>query len=260
MADRPISEALAQMAADGLSLSSLAQTVAAVRFAARRASQPDPIGRSCELVLRACRRSADPPRQVAAVDWATADAASAAAAARGDSIGLRDAAIVAVMSDAMLRVSEASALDVDDVIRADDGTGRIVVARSKNDQEGEGAALYLRASTVTRVDAWLAAAAHHDGPLFRPVTRGGRSQPSRLSPRSVRVVVAEAAASVGVNGASGHSLRIGAAQSLIRNGAQLPEAMLAGRWKSPTMPVRYARCELAGRGAVARLRPEAEPD
>ncbi|MDE0321553.1 MAG: tyrosine-type recombinase/integrase [Acidimicrobiaceae bacterium] len=173
---------------------------------------------------------------------------------------MRDAAVVAVMSDAMLRVGEASALDAGDIVRADDGTGRVMVARSKTDPEGEGAALYLRASTVARVDAWLAAAKHHDGPLFRPVTRGGRAQSSRLSPRSVGAVVASAAAAIGVVGASGHSLRIGAAQSLVRNGAELPDAMLAGRWKSPTMPVRYARSELACRGAVARRRPEADLD
>ena len=35
-------------------------------------------------------------------------------------------------------------------------------------------------------------------------------------------------------------------------GADLPEVMQAGRWKSPTMPARYAERLLAGRGAVAR--------
>ena len=35
--------------------------------------------------------------------------------------------------------------------------------------------------------------------------------------------------------------------------ADLPAVMQAGRWRSPTMPARYAERLLAGRGAVARL-------
>ncbi len=52
---------------------------------------------------------------------------------------------------------------------------------------------------------------------------------------------------------SGHSLRVGMAQDLVASGADLPAVMQAGRWKSPTMPARYAERLLAGRGAVARL-------
>ena len=54
------------------------------------------------------------------------------------------------------------------------GSGRLLVGASKTDQEGRGAVLYLGALTVSRVNAWLAAAGHQDGPLFRRVRRGGR--------------------------------------------------------------------------------------
>ena len=53
---------------------------------------------------------------------------------------------------------------------------------------------------------------------------------------------------------SGHSLRVGGAQSLASAGASVVEMQTAGRWQSPSMPGRYARGELAARGAVARLR------
>jgi hypothetical protein len=43
------------------------------------------------------------------------------------------------------------------------------------------------------------------------------------------------------------------AQDLVAGGTDLPAVMQAGRWKSPTMPARYAERLLAGRGAVARL-------
>ena len=48
-------------------------------------------------------------------------------------------ALVAVLSDAGLRRSEAAALTRGDVQRWDDGSGRITVVRSKTDAEAQGA-------------------------------------------------------------------------------------------------------------------------
>ena len=42
---------------------------------------------------------------------------------------------------------------------------------------------------------------------------------------------------------SGHSLRVGGAQSLASAGASLAEMQAAGRWSSPVMPGRYAQGE-----------------
>ena len=65
----------------------------------------------------------------------------------------------------------------------------------------------------------------------------------------------ESAAAVGIEGrVSGHSLRVGGAQSLAAGGASLVEMQTAGRWQSPAMPGHYARGQLAARGAVARVR------
>ena len=253
--DHGLSEALSELAEAGLSPAWLAQAAAATRFAARLAGRPDPVGASCDLVLKAHRRKTEPPRQAAALDWAAADAAAAVAANGGDSLaGLRDGAIISVMSDALLRVSEVASLETADIARDADGSATVTVRRSKTDQEGEGAVLYLGAPTVRRLSAWQEAAAISDGPLFRPVSKSGRVATGRITPRSVRRIVTARAHDIGIEGASGHSLRIGSAQSLVRAGAELPEAMLAGRWQSPAMVSRYARSELAGRGAIARLR------
>ena len=60
---------------------------------------------------------------------------------------------------------------------------------------------------------------------------------------------------VGIEGrVSGHSLRVGDAQSLAGGGASIVEMQTAGRWQSPAMPGHYARGQLAARGAVARVR------
>lgn len=256
LTDLSLSVVLDGMAAQGLSPSTLAQTVAAVRFAARRLDQPDPVASHCEIVLRMHRRATGPPRQVAAVAWEAADAAAAAAAERAKPIGLRDAAIIAVMSDALLRVSETATLDLEDVHRADDGSGHVVVRRSMTDQENADRSLFLRRAAMARIDAWCQAGDIDGGPLFRRIRKGGQVTADRLTPRSIRSIITARAAAVGIEGASGHSLRIGAVQSLVRSGAQLPEAMLAGRWTSPTMIGHYARAELAQNGAVARLRPD----
>ena len=106
--------------------------------------------------------------------------------------GLRDAALLAVASDGLLRVSEVAALDVGDVQAEADGSGRLLVGASKTDQEGRGAVLYLGAPTVSRVNAWLAAAGHRDGPLFRRVRRGGRVEGDpgrRLSVNAIRRII-----------------------------------------------------------------------
>ncbi|MBF0382556.1 MAG: tyrosine-type recombinase/integrase [Magnetococcales bacterium] len=52
---------------------------------------------------------------------------------------------------------------------------------------------------------------------------------------------------------TGHSCRVGMAQDLTANGAELGAIMQAGRWKSPQMPARYGERLAAGRGAVAQL-------
>ena len=92
------------------------------------------------------------------------------------------------------------------------------------------------------------------GPLFRRVLRGQHVSQEALSPRSVREIVRRAAAAVGIEGASGHSLGIGSAMSLVRAGASLVETQQAGRWASPLMLAQYARNEIVARGAVSRLR------
>ena len=186
-------------------------------------------------------------------DWQAADLASALAAKeqRPGLAGIRDAALIAVMSDCALRVSEVSAVDVEDLARREDGSATLLIRRSKTDQEGNGAVLYLGKSTMNRIDTWRSVAGVRHGPLFQRLTGRGTSTPHRLSPRSVRRAVARSAESVGIEGASGHSLRVGAAVSLVRSGAQTLEVQQVGRWKDQRMPANYARHEAAARNAVA---------
>ena len=193
--------------------------------------------------------------QVQGLDWDAADRIAALAENGGRTLtGLRDGALIRVGSDALLRVSELSELDVADLHLDDDGSGTVTVRHSKTDQDGQGHVRYLGAPTIAAVQAYLSAARVADGPLFRRLDRGG-TVGGRLGAGSVRRIIAYHAQRAGIDGrVSGHSLRVGAAQSLAAEGAGLVELQEAGDWKSPNMPSHYARNQLAARGAVARLR------
>ena len=70
-----------------------------------------------------------------------------------------------------------------------------------------------------------------------------------------RLTIRRRAREAGIEGRiSGHSLRVGSAQSLARRGASLVELQHSGRWKSSSMPAHYSRSQRAGCGAGARLR------
>ena len=252
--DAGVAAYLGDLYEDGRSAAVAAMAVAALRFRARLQGRPTPVGPAAERVLAGFRRlAAERGRgRVAGVRWEQADRAAAMAERSGGLGGLRDAAIIAVASDALLRVSEISALEVSDL----DLEGKtVLIRRSKTDQEGEGVLQYLGGPTVARVRAWLLGASLAEGPLFRAVHRSGRTKAERLSERSIRRIIIQRVREAGVTGRiSGHSLRVGSAQSLATAGASLVEMQLAGRWTSPAMPGRYAQGQLAQQGAVARLR------
>ena len=244
----------------GYSPASAGMVVAAVRFQARVAGSPSPVGPVTDRILAGFRREGRQRGrgQVAGISWEMADTiADLIATSEPASLSaLRDAALVSVMSDAMLRVSEVAALRCSDVQEDEDGAGLVLIRRSKTDQEGEGAVLFLGPGTMERIRTWKTAAGFNTGPLFRPVRVGGAVMKGPLSDRSVRQVIKDRAKQVGIDGVrvSGHSLRIGSAQSLARRGASLVELQQAGRWTSPHMPGRYVRGQLASRGPVARIR------
>ena len=67
--------------------------------------------------------------------------------------GKFDVALVAALSDAGLRRSEASSLTWGDVQRWDDGSGRITVIRSKTDVEAAGAVVAITPAAMRALDA-----------------------------------------------------------------------------------------------------------
>jgi integrase len=79
---------------------------------------------------------------------------------------------------------------------------------------------------VKAVKAWLQAAGISEGPLFRPVAKGGRLNAERLTDQSVCSIVKASADRIGLKAADfgAHSLRAGFRTSAARRGASVLKA------------------------------------
>ena len=192
--------------------------------------------------------------QAGPLRWEDADDMCEHAEADDDPHGFRDAALIGVISSALLRIAEASALDAGDVSFQADGSALIEIRRSKTDPHGEGEVGYVTRPAAARLRKWMDTAGIESGPLFRPIP-GRHVGKTRLCAAAICAVIKRRAKQAGIaRCVSGHSLRVGAAQSLVEEGASLVDLQVAGRWKSPSMPAYYVRNQEASRGAVARLR------
>ncbi len=178
-------------------------------------------------------------------------------ACRGRLIDVRNQALLAVAYDTLLRRSELVALEVSDLLVEMDGSGTLLIRRGKTDPGGEGTVLYLAPDTVRLVQGWLGRSGILQGRLFRSLRKDG-SLGDKLDDSQVpRIYKAMArAAGLGaevVEGLSGHSARVGAAQDMIACGIELPAILQAGRWKSTAMVHRYGERLLARRSGAAQL-------
>ena len=240
---------------DELKAATLRVAAAAITFAHRKSELPDPCTKEAvKRVLRSVtRQQCRAPTQAGALtaerfqqiqEWVACPRlgrggrceSPAAARARSD----LDIALIGLMRDALLRVSEAAALTWSDLSGADGGSGRLLIRRSKTDADGVGAVAFVSSATMCSLHR-LQRPATDPAPLFG------------LRPNQISKRIKRAAQEAGLgNGFSGHSPRVGMAQDLARTGIALPSLMNAGRWRHPAMPAHYTRNEAAARGAVAQ--------
>ena len=235
-------------------------------FEARRGAKPSTIGRRCaairyvhasgghpvpttdervKAVMRGIRRSHGvAPRRVSP---ATADCVIAMAPRPdGTLVTLRDRALLLLGFAGAFRRSELVALDVANVEEVPEGL-RVTIRRGKTDQEAHGAVIAIVrgeiACPVAALRAWLNAAQIADGPIFRPIRRGGHVQPARLTDRTVANIVKQHAERAGLDPAlfSGHSLRAGFLTSAARRGASVFKMMASSRHRSVETLSGYVR-------------------
>lgn len=158
----------------------------------------------------------------------------------------RDRALLLIGTSAALRRSELVALDVADIAVQPEGL-RVMIRRSKTDQDGEGAVLAIgRTGTATcpaaAYAAWLGATGISGGAVFRGVDRHGRLG-GRLSTNAVAGIVKRRAAAAGLDPAvySGHSMRAGFATSAAGAGIAETRIMRQTRHTSTATLRRYVR-------------------
>ena len=255
--DASLAVYLGELFEAGRAPATAALAVAAVRFRAKLAGQPDPAGEATARVLGGYRRTAaDRGRGQAAPLRADGLAAILATAARprtdGRGVespttahrrGRRDAVIASLLFMGGLRRSEVSALEWRDVSDARDGDGVLLTVRtSKTNQEGDAADVrYLKNGAAKAIRTLRAADA---APTDRVIG---------LSPLQIQRRFTAAARAAGIEArVTAHSGRVGLASELTARGASTTEVMLAGNWKTARMVAHYSAGATAERGAVAR--------
>ncbi len=255
LADATLADYLAHLYTRGLAPASVTVVVQAVRFWEKLERRPSSVGPLTARTLAGIRREGRNRGrgQVTGLTRETVNLMVQNAVGTGTLAGLRDAVLFRVMSDALLRIGEAVAIDCEDITTEGDGSGRLLLRRSKTDQEGKGASLFLTARTVDAIRQLQEGAGYTAGPLFRRMLKGDRMSDARLTVDGARLAIKASAKQIGIKGVSGHSLRIGTAQELAQRGASLVELQNAGRWTDSQMPAHYTREQAASKGAVARL-------
>ena len=171
--------------------------------------------------------------------------------------GWRDRALIATGYDTLCRRAELVQLKFDDLMVRPDGSGTILVRKSKADQLGRGRLAYLSNATIDHLKRWLESAQLENGPIFRgihgPIVRAEAMRSSRVA-----VILKNCAKDAGlappiIARLSGHSMRVGAAQDMAAAGIDLGAIMHAGGWKSPDMVMRYIEHMDVQKSGMARL-------
>ncbi|MDU8913386.1 tyrosine-type recombinase/integrase [Aestuariicoccus sp. MJ-SS9] len=157
--------------------------------------------------------------------------------------GLRNMAMLSLGYELMTRRSELVALRDEDVEYRADGTLRVLIRRSKADQEGWGRFGFSSIASADRLRAWQQWKGDTTEWLFCPIYQEHPIDRS-LSDTTVKALIKSAAQKAGfahdeVRSFSGHSMRVGAAQELLRRGFDTAAIMRAGGWKSVNVLARY---------------------
>ena len=178
-------------------------------------------------------------------------------------LGARDRAMLLLGFGAALRRSELVALTLGDIETVADRGVRVLIRRSKTDQQGEGQTVAVWANPdqpdfcpAVALERWMehrrmapdldwtASAASRAGrPLFCAVTKSGRLTGTGLSDKAVARLVKQAATAAGLDAErySGHSLRAGLATAAGDEGAGLAELMRQTRHRSTAVALGYLR-------------------
>jgi len=160
--------------------------------------------------------------------------------------GIRNRALLLLAYDSMCRRSELVSLRITDIKRdeLENCTQmKVRLRKSKTDQELQGRWIFLTQRSADALSLWLSQAKLKDGFLFRGINNAiditqelKSSQINRIYKRLAKD--ANLPKEI-IDHISGHSMRVGAAQDLLRSGASMPMIMNKGRWSKTDTIMRY---------------------
>jgi hypothetical protein len=123
---------------------------------------------------------------------------------------------------------------------------KIRLRKSKTDQELQGRWIFPSQRSAEGISLWIEKAKLTDGYLFRGINNAidityelKSSQINRIYKRLAKD--AKLSKEV-IDQISGHSMRVGAAQDLMKSGASMPIIMNRGRWSKTDTVMRYLEC------------------
>lgn len=158
--------------------------------------------------------------------------------------GIRDQALLLLAYDSMCRRSELVSIRIEDIYCDEfERKMKIRLRKSKTDQEAQGRWIFPSSRSTKAITRWIEKAKLINGYLFRGINNAiditedlKSSQINRIYKKLARDsgVPREMVAHI-----SGHSMRVGAAQDLLKSGASMPLIMNRGRWSKTDTVMRY---------------------
>ena len=237
---------LAAQASAGVKPSTLDRCLAAIGYAHRLAGLPSPAEHEAvRAVMRGIRRTTGVALAQKAPATAERMKAMLQAIPADTLLGKRDRALLLLGFAGAFRRSELVALKVADLAFEPDGV-RVLIRRSKADQEGHGQEIAIPRGTklrpVAALQAWLAAASITAGPVFRSVNRHGKVG-GALTAQVVATAVKRHAEAAGLDpdAFAGHSLRSGFLTSAADAGADVLRMMEVSRHRRVETVQGYVR-------------------
>ena len=160
--------------------------------------------------------------------------------------GVRDRALLLLAYDSMCRRSELVYLKISDILidSEDDITQmKIRLRKSKTDQELQGKWIFISQRAAEAINQWINQAKLDDGYLFRGINNAiditHELKSSQINRIYKRLAKAAKLTKEVIDHISGHSMRVGAAQDLLKSGASMPMIMNKGRWSKTDTVMRY---------------------
>ncbi len=164
------------------------------------------------------------------------------AATSDDLRGARDKALLSLAYDTLCRRSEIVSLDVEDIINTNDQI-KIRLKSSKTDQDKLGKILEINSETKMYLFNWLKHSKIITGKLFRGI-KNNKQYTESLNKAQINKIYKKLAIKANVDKEilkkiSGHSTRVGAAQNLLKSGANLGMILKKGRWTKIDTAMKY---------------------